>query len=266
MRFKLTKTVTFFLFIVHCLVFYYIVRYFGKFNEFTTFTPQVSLKPTTQNPIKHISKIVTVVIRDFEPYENDVTLTAQSFINVFPNINILILYDVLPYPPLDITLTNSTLANVKLINLSPNLKTPLVERYPVFEIKTKYVLFVPDSTRLTSRQSVQAMVNDLRRQPNSLVVAPLNGGKKDFNCLRINVNVKEWTLKYSTLKSLTCDAVSGRHLILLETDILRKLTYAFFMPFPQSLYIQTSLLPVKVNYYDVHVIFVNYLDFLGENS
>ncbi|KAJ8933165.1 hypothetical protein NQ314_014172 [Rhamnusium bicolor] len=248
MRLKLTKSSPFFVVLIFLkiVMLYFTFRLFISFGGFKTENIETTPRVITKNPLKHISKLVTVIIREFELYENDVTLTAHSFINIFPTIQLFIIYDELPYPPLDIMLINNSLPNVKFISLSPSLKTPFAEHYPISQIKTKYVLFVPDSTRLTSRQSLQLMINELGRRPGNMVVAPVSSRRKDLNCLRINVTIREWTLKYSSVKSLECDGVSGKHILLLETDMLKRLSNAFILPFPQSLYIQTTVLNSKI--------------------
>ncbi|CAH1995876.1 unnamed protein product [Acanthoscelides obtectus] len=218
------------------------------FILFTTSKPEQvpTEKPTTKSSIKHVGKLITIILRDFELHENDVTLTVHSFLNLFPTVHIYILYDELPYPPLDIMLTNNTLPNVKFVKLSPTLKNSFYDQYPVNQIKTKYVLFVPDSTRLTSRQTIQIMINELEKFSGHIIAAPLSSHKKNMKCLRIHMHVKEWTLKYSEIKGLECDGVVGKHIILLETDHLREMSNAFLLPFPQSLYVQTSVLNFKV--------------------
>lgn len=199
-------------------------------------------------PIKHISKMVTVIIREFELVENDVTLTAHSFMNIFPTIQILILFDELPYPPLDIMTTNNSLPNVKFIKLLPSLRSEYSEIYPLNQVKTKYVLFVPDSTRITSRQSLQIMLTELHRKSGDILVASVRSQKNLAYCLMIDINIREWKLKYSkTNKKVDCDGIIGKHLILMEADTLRKLSNAFLLPFPQSLYIQTAALSIKVS-------------------
>lgn len=122
-----------------------------------------------------------------------------------------------------------------------------MDRYPVAQIRTKYVLFVPDSTRLTSRQSLQVLINEINKKQGSMVVAPVRNQRKNIICLKININVREWVLKYSSAKSLECDGVSGKHVLLMETDSLRKLPNAFIAPFPESLYIQTTVSKLKVS-------------------
>lgn len=253
MRFKLISFHVLLLFVILVKVFllyYFVFRLFITFKTESTPTP----KTVTKSPTKHLSKMITVIIRDFELYENDVTLTAHSFLNIFPTMHLFILYDELPYPPLDIMLTNNSLPNVKFINLSPSLKSSFIDRYPVAQIRTKYVLFVPDSTRLTSRQSLQVLINEINKRQGSMVVAPVRNQRKNIICLKINLNIREWVLKYSSAKSLECDGVLGKHVLLMETDSLRKLPNAFIAPFPESLYIQTTVSKLKVRFNVVHVL------------
>ncbi|XP_044263379.1 fukutin-related protein [Tribolium madens] len=245
MRIKFTRLIAFIVVFANVIVIYYSLRLLISFGGFKTYYSPPTIKTTTKSPSKHVSKLVTIIVREFESFENDVTATVQSFLNVFPNIQVVIIYDSLPYPPLDINLRNNSLKNVKGYALFSSLKVPYAEKYPVFQIKTKYVLFVPDSTRISSRLNLQLMVAELGKQPSSIIVAPASS-KKELGCLRVNVNVREWTLKYSLTKSNLCDAVTGKHFILMETDLLRQLPEPFILPFPHSLYIQTAPLLVEV--------------------
>lgn len=249
MRIKLAKFVGLFIVIINIIVIYYTLKLFLTFNSVDT-PPVVvqTAKSNTKSPTKHIGKLLTVIIRDFELYENDITLTVKSFLNVFPNVQILVLSDGLPYPPLELSFWNSTVKNVKVINLTPNLNYAYIEQYPLVYVKTKYVLFVPDSTRLSNRQTLQLMLLELLNSPESIIAAPFNL-KSSLNCLQVNLSIREWTLKYEALKNQICDAVMGKHVIMLETDVLKRLSNAFMLPFPQSLYLQTSSLNLKVRHY-----------------
>lgn len=249
MRIKLIDSIFFLYFVAFVTITFMGLSFYvfsNKHPHKTNHTPPI--KENTKVPIKHISKMVTVIIREFESLENDVTLTAHSFMNIFPTMQIFILYDELPYPPLDIMTTNNSLPNVKFVKLMPSLKTAHVETYPLNQIKTKYVLFVPDSTRITSRQSLQIMLSDLHKKSGQILAASVRSQKNLANCLLIDINVREWTLKYSkTNKKVDCDGISGKHLILIEMETLRKVANGFLLPFPQSLYIQTAVLSVKVS-------------------
>lgn len=113
---------------------------------------------TTELPQKlprGLAKLITIVIRQFETHENDVTSTVESFINAFPLITIIIVCDELPYPPLDINTSNDTYKNVKLLNIKMDFNKSLDQRNPLSYIKTKYILFIPDSTKISSKQVLQ---------------------------------------------------------------------------------------------------------------
>lgn len=48
-----------------------------------------------------------------------------------------------------------------------------------------------------------------------------------------------------------CDTISGKHVTLMDTKILKRLSDPFLLPFTDALYIQTTALGVKVR---VHLI------------
>lgn len=246
MRMKLIDSI----FLLYLVAFITITFIGVSFYIFSNSTPKTTQKliigETTEIPIKHISKMVTIIMREFELQENDVTLTVYSFLNIFPKMQIYIMYDELPYPPLDI-LINNTLPNVKFFQVLPSLKNSFEKTYPLEYIKTKYVLFVPDSTRITSTQSLQIMLDELEKRPGIIVTASLRSQKNVASCLLIDISIREWTLRYSTTtKKMDCDGIFGKHLILVELLTLRKLANIFLLPFPQSFYIQTAALSIKV--------------------
>lgn len=247
MRIKLAKFVAFFIVFINIVVVYFTLKLFLSFNP----AVNVPVPPgeTIKRVIKpHYNKLVSIVLREFELHENDVTETVKSFITIFPNIQVYIICDYLPYPPLDLIFWNSTIKNVKIINLAPNLNNAFIEHYPLVYIKTKYVLFVPDSTRLSNRQTLQVLT-ELIKKPNTAIAAPV-GYKTNLNCLKVNVSERTWTLRYESIREQgeLCDAVTGKHVLLLETDLLKRLSNAFLLPFPQALYLQTAVLNLKVSY------------------
>lgn len=217
------------------------------FSDQYTMHEKLHSKENNKDSIKQINGLVTVIMREFELFENDVALTVHSFKNIFPKMPILILYDELPYPPLDITMPNNSLPNVRFVKLVPNLKTSFMESYPLNQIKTKYVLFIPDSTRTTSQQSLQIMISDLVKKPGGILAASVRSQRNVATCLMLDINIREWTLRYSkTNRKIDCDGILGKHLLLIELATLKKLPNSFLLPFPQSLYIQTASLGLKV--------------------
>lgn len=100
--------------------------------------------------------------------------------------------------------------------------------------------------RITSQQPLQKMVEELRKHPNHVVAVPVGSHSKSLKCLRLIVSQREWTIRYSLTKGYECDEVTGKHLIMMKKEILSKLFDPLLLPFPHSLYVQTSVHNVKV--------------------
>lgn len=118
----------------------------------TTITPELSHKLP-----RGLSKLITIVIRQFETFENDVTATVESIVNLFPLISVIIICNELPYPPIDINFSNDTYKNVKLVNLQLDFNKSWEDRNPLRYVKTKFVLFLPDATRISTKQVLQVI-------------------------------------------------------------------------------------------------------------
>lgn len=253
MRIKVAK-ITFLVVFLNIIALYYSWKLLSKYTtNISTIPVNIVHKPVSSkssNSNKHLSKSVTIVLRNFDLQENDVTQTAESILNVFPNIQILILTDEEPYPPFELVFLNSTLKNVKIINLSFNINVPFKERHPIFNIRTKYALFIPDSTRITSRQLVHQMVSEVTRKSEQerekIIVAVPFANAKNVQCWNLVLNSKEWTLKYDSVKNDSCDMISGKHSFLLDIEVLKNCGEPFMEPFPQALYIQTKAQDIKV--------------------
>lgn len=121
-------------------------------------TPSVAMNEPPQKLHRRLARLVTIVIRQFENFENDVASMVESVLNSFPEIPILIVCDELPYPPLELDFANESMRNVKLISLRPEFNKSFEERDPLFYIRTKFVLFLPDATRLSTKQVVQVKI------------------------------------------------------------------------------------------------------------
>lgn len=117
--------------------------------------------PTSENPHKlhrRLARLITIVIRQFQSFENDIAATVESVLNSFPTMPILIVCNELPYPPLELNFANESLKNVKLINLEPEINKTFEERNPLYYIRTKFVVFLPDATRITIKQMIQVVI------------------------------------------------------------------------------------------------------------
>lgn len=247
MRFRVAKF-SILIVLIEIIALYYSWKFITKFGS-----NNVSVNITLNKPVivrtgsRHVSKLVTVVIRNVELQENDVTLTVESIISIFPNIQIYIICNGYPYPPLEFSQTNSTYKNVKLFNLAVNLNVPFKDSYPLFQIKTKYALFIPDSVRFTTKQSIVTMLNEIVKAPDKIIATPISNDK-NIQCVEVDLNVREWTLKYKIVRNDTCDSIVGRQAILVEVQVLKRLPNVFMLPFPEAFYIQTTAIGVKVSF------------------
>lgn len=116
----------------------------------------------------NFESLVTVVIREFEHFQNDVVGTVNSLLKAAPSLQILIVSHSLPYPPFQWKSVNHT--TVKLINLKLEVGGSKEDRDVLHHVKTKYVLFIPDSVRPMSRGSLTSMLKSLD-EPNVLILA-----------------------------------------------------------------------------------------------
>nr|CAD7404016.1 unnamed protein product [Timema cristinae] len=246
MRIKWAKVVTLAVIIFNLIGLYYIWKLLSYVNIDKHYDHlRSNTGSSLHNERSHVVKDLTIVIRKFEYFENDIPETIQSLMSVFPKVPILIVSDTLPYPPLNLKELNKNGTFVKLINLNFNFNRLFEEKNPLFHIKTNFVLIIPDSTRISSKL-FNVMLKELKVQPDRLISTPfLNSNVKD--CLKLKLELKEWYLEYIlTSDSDLCDVVKGKQVILLETGILRRLPDPFMLPFPEALYIQTSSKNIKV--------------------
>ncbi|GFG32023.1 hypothetical protein Cfor_06827 [Coptotermes formosanus] len=243
MRIRVAKLITVIVVVLNLFVLYYIWSLFSE-NNYAQSIQQNKPLASTPSPLtlKYIENSLTVIIRKFESFENDITKTVASVLSILPNASVLIVSDILPYPPLGIS---KRVKNVKIVSVQFHLGHTNEERNPLYHIRTKYVLFIPDSTRILSENSLYGMVFELKRQPHNILAAPVSS-TKTVNCLNINLNIREWFIQYDLAVSELCDAVRGRHAILIESETLKKLPEALMLPFPDALYIQAAAKDIKV--------------------
>ncbi|GAB6032408.1 hypothetical protein CHUAL_011045 [Chamberlinius hualienensis] len=195
----------------------------------------------SRNQDTEISKYVTVVLREFEFFENDLSDTVYSVLKILPSIKIVVLTDAFPYPPLNIPV-NST--NVKLIVLHPQLDDPPNISRPEKYIDTPWILFIPSSVRLKSVNQIMDMLAYVVTHPNHIAAAKIDGEKS--SCHKLIVDLKTWTLESKETTDLLCDAVAGETVLLLRTNMCLELAQPFARPFPHAFFIQTTLKHFKV--------------------
>ena len=72
-------------------------------------------------------------------------------------------------------------------------------------------------------------------------------GRNSLSCFNMALKIKEWSLRITNVGGTVCDAVIGRHVIMMEAKLLRKLSDPFMLPFTDALYMQTRTIGIKVN-------------------
>ena len=186
---------------------------------------------------------VTFVFREYEQFENDIADSTLSLLSMFPDVDIVIVADTLPYPPLKLPRK----PNVHLVTMTTSPDRKLLESRPENYIKTEYIILLPDGVRLKSKDHVYYMIDYLKRQQSDVTIAvwPVEGDVA--TCRGLTMNVKQWTLQYSAPgQPYMCDAIDGDFPLLMRRDDFLSLSSPFSRPLPTMLFIQSSLRHWKV--------------------
>lgn len=184
---------------------------------------------------------VTVILREFEDFENYVRDVAQSFLHHMQELCFLVVADTLPYPPLTLP------ENAHLLVLSPSPEKPPQTHRPENHVQSEFVLLVPDGVKLEHWRQLDRLVKELTAEgdgPVHLVAAPVLT-RAAVQCLHLQVNLKEWTATYSLGASggggNICTAVYGDAVVLIRTKDLFNLSVPLARPLLSGLFIQTAL-------------------------
>lgn len=245
MRLKYSKLLTFIVFVINAILLYYTWKLFLSDRNSETFGYDEQLatekinrqKDRIQSTNRHIKKAITIVFRDFYHFENDLQHSIDSILNLIPNVQIVVVYETEPYPPIPFIVNYTSIHNnVKFINLNFDVKKTAKTLSPVFQMKTKYALFMPDSVRLGGRTILQKMLKEIERIEKSddgkekekgdnsdgsgngsgksiirrIVVIPFASNVKTMgNCCRIKMDLTDWTMEYSVKNGTdNCDMVT----------------------------------------------------------
>uniref|UniRef100_A0A4W6ET29 Ribitol-5-phosphate transferase n=1 Tax=Lates calcarifer TaxID=8187 RepID=A0A4W6ET29_LATCA len=174
---------------------------------------------------------VTVLLREFENFENYVGDVANSFLRQRPELPFLAVADMPPYPPLLLP------EGARLLVLSPSPDQPPQAHRPEFHIQTEFVLLVPDGVELEQPRAIERLIRELEGEgggPVRLVAAPVLA-RSAVQCLHLRVNLRD-----------VCTALQGDAIVLIRTEDLFNLSVPLGRPLFSSLFIQTSLRGWKV--------------------
>lgn len=191
---------------------------------------------------------VTIVILEFEEFENDLPRTIQSILDVLPKIHVLVVSQRRPYPPVDFPE-----GNVRLVIQEVSLDQKQSAGRPESYISTPYVLVVPDGAIFSSKVLPNAMLEELKgslaQSQVKIIAVALDG--QTTQCNNLKVDLKSWTLEYSfsdvesQSHSRTCDSVTPTAVVLLKSAFLHSLGSPYLRPFPQSLFVQSAIFHLK---------------------
>lgn len=249
MRIRLTKSVTVFIVILNLTALYFIWNLIYTHGGFNHRRKHLQNKPVLNNIFiqkkerSALENKVTFVIRSFEPFENDLADTIKSILQFFINASIFIVTETPVYPPIPLDPYPN---NVKIVNLKTTLMKSFKEKNPILQIISKYVLFVPDSTRFTSKKIIDKLVNISKANFRKSIAVPYKGSNK-IQCLSIKLDIREWVIRFFEFPhAKDCDLVKGKHALFVETEVLFNVSDSLMLPFPDSLYIQLSVESRKV--------------------
>lgn len=231
MRIRISKCAIVSIAFVNVLLFVASWKYFApsenliEGNALQVYKTTSKPRDKIQEANKFIRKSLTIVFRDFYHFDNDLKTSIDHLLILIPELRILVVCDELPYPPINIFTsslsTNQTSTsliykdNVQFFNLDTDLSKTASEKNPLNVIQTKYILFMPDSFRLSNgRQLFQRLIKSLGhglrdKSLREIVVVPFASNQKDMNyCFHINSDVPNWTLEFE-VKNATknCDMV-----------------------------------------------------------
>lgn len=190
MRLKYAKLLTVLVVAINVILIFYTWKWFLSGETTTSSTADSKSsngsnkqKDRTHNTNKHIKKTITIIFRDFYHFENDLHHSIDSILNLIPNIQIMVIYEDEPYPPLSfVNNYTATHSNLKFINLNFDIRKTSKALSPLLQIRTKYVLFVPDSFRFGGRAIIQKMLGEIEKKSNRRdSLTSINTDTKDSN-------------------------------------------------------------------------------------
>ena len=184
-------------------------------------------------------KKLTIVIREFESFDNDVIETVESALGACGGVcTILVVSDTLVYPPLRLP------PNTQHVILTADLLRPTPDLHSIFS--TTYVMLLPDAARLSSPTQLRDLIRILEVGDTQAVAVGVGGSV--LNCYQYSLNVLSWTLTVAPAPdSEACDAVSGRAALLMKSSNLLNLTFPFQRPVLLSMGVQGAARGWKVH-------------------
>ncbi|KAI8792834.1 fukutin-related protein [Biomphalaria glabrata] len=190
--------------------------------------------------LDNIGERLTIIIHDFEDFENTLLETTDLIKQSLGHVPVLIISNRLPYPPVKL---DSEYAQI--ITLSKDLNKNYTSACSLQFVNTQYVLLLPDGVKIRNLQQIQHYVQILHSKKITKAVAiPIK--EDSLSCSTFDFDYKTWTIVYysnfsSSANLYHCPQVNGAHALLMETKSFKSLPEPFSRPFPLTFYIQAKI-------------------------
>lgn len=187
---------------------------------------------------------VTIVLLEFEVFDNNLSTTLLNICQIFSTINILVVSEKIIYPPVRFKNVYKY-CTVRFVTSQPSPEKDYNSTRPEVLIDTKYVLFVPDGV-VFDRNVHDGLTNLVAQHDgNHISVISLDHNVPSY-CQKIVIQRKLWTLKYQRHSGQECDAFYGEVALLIPKDVLMSFNDPFRRPHPQAIYLQAKVKNFKL--------------------
>eukprot|EP00052_Salpingoeca_macrocollata_P015717 m.125503 g.125503 ORF g.125503 m.125503 type:complete len:529 (+) comp19784_c0_seq3:67-1653(+) len=203
---------------------------------------------------------ITLLFRDFEEFENRLVEAAQAWSQALPGVQILIVGDRVPYPPLQLPVALRD--TVRISSASFDVRHSEAQTVQDLHISTPYTLVLPDNTfpaEASSAERLRATLVFLNSQDEAGVVGAFlpSSSAAATECSHVEFAVRNWTvtlqqhpaagpvplLAAAGRKWRGCDAVDSPHaVLLLRTPSLVATQWTQFRPLVWGLALRLNVL------------------------
>ena len=220
-------------------------RYISDSSYDSNQVEEIHQRAPNPHSSESVADAVTVILRDFEAFDNAVLETIKELYVVLNGTKVLVVGDAHPYPPLEL----DEKWNVKVVSLKPDLMHNYSSSRPDHLVLTKYVLVLPDAARFKHWKHLQTAITMLGGKGQTKAVA-IGVGTEPLRCMSLDIDLKRWQMSVGAANgtSAHCDMMAGDQALLMLTDSFRSLADPFARPFASTFYIQAKLRRWRVRY------------------
>ena len=193
---------------------------------------------------ENVQEVISIIILDFEDFENALVKTTDALQNVLGQVPIYIISNHLIYPPVEVDPDS----NVHIISLETNLNSNYSSECITHLIRTEFVLILPDASSLESANQIKSFLAFLqfKRATKAVAIPQVN---ETLYCTNFNIDLKGWSITYERdylTNPVNCPLIKGSHGLLMRTETLKSLPMPFLRPFPLTFYVQAKLKDWKI--------------------